>query len=84
MKRFHYNIIFRPEPEGGFTVSVPSLPGCISYGKDLEEARKNILDAIDGYVASLIKHNEVIPNDDINFISSLDFKTQYTKKTTYA
>lgn len=52
----HYNLIFRPEPEGGFTVIVPSLPGCISYGKTLEDARKNAADAIGGYVASLRKH----------------------------
>ncbi|MBI5023105.1 MAG: type II toxin-antitoxin system HicB family antitoxin [Candidatus Magasanikbacteria bacterium] len=70
---FHYNLIFRPESEGGFTVIVPSLPGCISYGKTLEEARKNAADAIGGYIVSLKKHKEPIPNDDQSFITSLDF-----------
>lgn len=69
----HYNLIFRPEPEGGFTVIVPSLPGCISYGKTLEDARKNAADAIGGYVASLRKHKEPIPSDEQSFITSLDF-----------
>ena len=41
---------------------VPTLPGCITYGVNLEEARKNADDAISGYVASLIKHNEPVPN----------------------
>ena len=36
-KTTQYNVIFRPEPEGGFTVIVPSLSGCVTYGKDLEE-----------------------------------------------
>lgn len=74
MKIIHYNLIFRPEPEGGFTVSVPSLPGCISYGKNLEEAKNNAYDAINGYIASLIKHKEIIPTDEANFVTSLDFE----------
>ena len=52
-KIIHYNVIFHPEPEGGFTVIVPSLPGCISYGKDLTEAKKMAVDAIRGYIVSL-------------------------------
>ena len=40
-KTLHYNIMLRPEPEGGFTVTVPALPGCISYGKTLEESFAN-------------------------------------------
>ena len=76
--KYHYNLIFRPEPEGGFTVFVPSLPGCISYGKNLEEAREMILDAIDGYIKSLRKHKESIPNDDKSFISSLDFDLPFS------
>ena len=39
--------IFEPSEEGGFTVYVPSLPGCISEGDNLEEALKNIREAID-------------------------------------
>ena len=37
MKQKNYTLIFKPEPEGGFTVVVPSLPGCVTYGKTLEE-----------------------------------------------
>lgn len=48
----HYNLIFRPELEGGFTVIVPSLPGCITYGKNLEEAKEMARDAIEGYTGS--------------------------------
>ena len=72
--KFHYNLIFRPESEGGFTVVVPALPGCITYGKTLEEARVMAIDAIGGYIKSLKKHREPIPNDEKSFITSLDFE----------
>ena len=68
-KTLQYNVIFRAEPEGGFTALVPSLPGCISYGKDLSEAKKMIFDAIKGYIFSLKKHNEPVPSDEENFVS---------------
>mgnify|MGYP002685389873 CR=1 FL=1 len=74
MKKLTYNIIFRPEPEGGFTVLVPSLPGCITYGKDLQEAKKMAIDAIKGYVSSLKKHKEPIPDDSECFFSAVDLK----------
>ena len=72
MKNATYNIIFRPEPEGGFTAIVPSLPGCVSYGKNLVEAKKMIVDAIKGYVASLEKHKDSIPTDKENFFTSVE------------
>lgn len=75
----NYNLIFRPEPEGGFTVLVPSLPGCVSYGETIEEAKEMAKDAILGYIQSLRKHNESIPSDDKSFIASiqLDAKQEY-------
>lgn len=76
MKKIFYNVIFRPEPKGGFTVIVPSLPGCISYGRDLKEAKKMTKDAIKGYLVSLRKHGESIPNDQENFISSIELIAQ--------
>ena len=73
MKTLRYNLIFRPEPEGGFTVLVPSLPGCISYGKDLGEARAMARDAVHAYLASLKKHREPVPrSDNENFLGSIE------------
>ena len=40
---------FAPSDEGGYTVYVPALPGCISEGDTLEEARRNIREAIELY-----------------------------------
>lgn len=41
---------FEPSDEGGFTAYVPALPGCISEGDSLEEARTNIREAIELYL----------------------------------
>jgi predicted RNase H-like HicB family nuclease len=43
----HLKVIFEPSDEGGYTVYVPALPGCISEGDTLDEARANIREAID-------------------------------------
>ena len=51
-----FNVIFQSEDEGGFTAVVPSLPGCISYGKTLAQAKEMVADAINGYLVSLKKH----------------------------
>jgi antitoxin HicB len=73
MKQFRYNLIFRPEPEGGFTVTVPALPGCITYGKNLIEAKEMAEDAIKAYLVSLKKHREPIPpSDRDSFFGSID------------
>ena len=72
MKNITYNIIFRPEIKGGFTAIVPSLPGCVSYGKNLVEAKKMIVDAIKGYIISLEKHKDFIPTDEENFFTSVE------------
>ena len=48
-----YNVILEPQAEGGYTVYVPDLPGCISEGETVEEAMRMIQDAISGYVSVL-------------------------------
>jgi antitoxin HicB len=67
----NYNVIFKPEPEGGFTAIVPSLPGCVTYGETLEQAQNMAKDAIGAYLTSMKKHKEGIPNDTNTFISSV-------------
>jgi antitoxin HicB len=53
-----YKILLKPEPESGFTVNVPALPGCITYGETLEEAKVNAKEAIELYIESLKEHLE--------------------------
>jgi antitoxin HicB len=47
--------------EGGYIVSCPQLPGCVTQGDTAEEALAMIKDAIQGYIASLKKHGEPVP-----------------------
>jgi antitoxin HicB len=70
----HFNIVLRPEPEGGFTALVPALPGCVVYGRTLVEAKKMAKDAIVGYIESLKKHNEPIPTDEDTLVTSVDLE----------
>jgi antitoxin HicB len=63
MRVLSYRVILKPEPEGGFTVTVPALPGCITFGKNLEEAKEMVKDAIQVYLESLQKHSEPIFDD---------------------
>ncbi len=56
-----FRTIIEQDEYGNYVVQCPALPGCISEGKTREEALANIKDAIEGYMASLKKHNEPIP-----------------------
>ena len=57
-------VILIPDTQvGGFTVTVASLPGCISEGDTEEEAIANIKEAIELYIESLIEDGEDVPAD---------------------
>ena len=79
-QRRHFNVVLRPEPDGGFTAIVPALPGCVTYGRTLAEARAMAKDAITGYVESLKKHKEPIPSDDETLVTSLDLEYAETAR----
>jgi len=53
MVKKYYKVIFDPQEEGGYTVTVPSLPGCISEGDTYDQALANIKEAIALYLESL-------------------------------
>lgn len=74
MQILRYTIVLQPEPEGGFTVTVPALPGCITYGRDLREAKRMAVDAIGAYLASARKHKEPVPSERDSFITSVELK----------
>ena len=50
MMNRNYRINLRREPEGGYTVFVPSLPGCITYGETVDEAIEMAKEAIGLYI----------------------------------
>lgn len=53
-----FRVSIEQDEDGTFVAECSTLPGCISQGKTRVEAVKNIKDAIEGYLASLRKHNE--------------------------
>ena len=67
----HYTAIFQKEPEGGYTVVIPALKGCVTYGATIEEASKAAKEAIESYLGSLAKDKLPIPGD-IDFVSTID------------
>jgi len=48
-----FKVVLEPCEEGGYTVYVPSLPGCISEGDTVEESLKNIKEAIELHLESV-------------------------------
>jgi predicted RNase H-like HicB family nuclease len=65
---YTYKIHLHREPEGGFTVIVPALPGCITYGEDLDEAIAMAKEAIELYIEELKDRGEIIPDDSNTFL----------------
>jgi predicted RNase H-like HicB family nuclease len=54
-------VVLEPSDEGGFTVWVPALPGCVSEGDTHEEALTNIQEAIDLYVEDV--EDDLLPKE---------------------
>lgn len=49
----NYRILLREEDEGGYTVIVPSLPGCVTFGETIEEAVQMAREAIELYLETI-------------------------------
>ncbi|MDP2684510.1 MAG: type II toxin-antitoxin system HicB family antitoxin [bacterium] len=79
LKTLNYTAIFQKEPEGGYTVSVPLLAGCVTYGKDLSEAKKMAKEAIALYIESLRAHREEIPTEDEVFYTQVNIDSSIIK-----
>ena len=58
---YEYTALFEANEHGGYTVTVPALPGLVTEGKDLEDARDMAKDAIRCYIEGLKKAKETIP-----------------------
>lgn len=64
MNERHYTILLQPDPdEGGYTVTVPALPGCVTQGETLEEAIAMARDAIRLHIEALIADGEPVPDE---------------------
>ena len=59
-----YTVILEPNyPEEGYTVRVPALPGCITYGRTKKEALARAKEAIEGFIEGLEKAGEPVPDE---------------------
>ena len=55
-----FTAIIEPD-EGGYHAYVPALPGCHTFGETIEEARINLIEAIELHVESMQAHGEAVP-----------------------
>lgn len=60
---YSFTVLFEPAEEGGYVATCPALPGLVTQGETLEEARAMAADAIRGYIESLQKDGLPIPRD---------------------
>ena len=56
-----YTVLIEKNEEGGYTVTVPSLPGCITQGDTWQEAMANAREAIAGYIEALKDIGKPVP-----------------------
>ena len=63
MSERRYTVLFEPAEEGGFVATCPALPGLVTEGDTLAEARAMAKDAIEGYLESLRKDGLKPPED---------------------
>jgi antitoxin HicB len=68
--RYSFTMLFEPAKEGGYVVTCPALPGLVTEGDTLEEARPMAADALRGYLESLLEDGRSIPTDNIQLSHS--------------
>lgn len=64
MTERRYTIVLEPDLEqGGYTVTVPALPGCVTQGETVEECAERAREAIAGYIESLAARGLPVPEE---------------------
>ncbi len=63
-----YTAVFEPAAEGGYIVSVPALPGCLTQGETFEVTKKNIQEAISMYLSVLKEDGDEIPEESREYV----------------
>jgi len=62
-----YTVFHEQAAEGGYVAFVPALPGCHTQGETLEEAERNVKEAIALYVEVLVAKGEAVPEEGRSF-----------------
>jgi predicted RNase H-like HicB family nuclease len=65
MRFYTFEIVIEKEQEDeGYAAYSPTLPGCFSNGKTIEEAKRNIREAIQQHVEALLAHGQPVPQNE--------------------
>jgi len=72
MQKRTFQLVFEPDLKGGYTVTVPALPGCVTYGTTMEEARAMAREAIELYLDDLADNKETIPETDASLWGTIE------------
>jgi antitoxin HicB len=68
-----YTFVFDADPEGGFVVTCPALPGLVTHGATLDEAKTMAKDAMEGFIDVLVEDGEEVPeSDEPNMVPRFD------------
>ncbi|MEI7980365.1 MAG: type II toxin-antitoxin system HicB family antitoxin [Bacteroidota bacterium] len=70
-----FKVLLHKEAEGTYTVIVPALPGCITYGENVDHAIAMAKEAISIYIAELKDQGEIIPDDSETLEYSMNIAT---------
>ena len=65
LKYYTFAIVIEKEPEDdGYLAYSPTLPGCFSNGRTVEETRRNMREAVQLHIESLLAHGRPIPQNE--------------------
>ncbi len=65
MRYFSFEIVIEKEPaDEGYLAYSPTLPGCFSNGQTIEQAKRNMREAIQQHLESLLEHGEPVPQNE--------------------
>jgi predicted RNase H-like HicB family nuclease len=65
VKFYSFQIVIEKEPEDeGYFAYTPTLPGCFSNGRTIEEAKRNIREAVEQHLESILAHAQPVPQND--------------------
>jgi len=64
MRNLNYRILLRKEPEGGYTVVAPTLPGGVTFGETVDEAIAMAREAVELYIEHLLEKGEEVSTEE--------------------
>ena len=83
-KKLNYHAVFEPAEEGGYNISFPQFPGCVTYGRTFEETKKKAREVLELWLEELAAAGKKIPAfklrpiiDEVQVLLPLKAKISY-------